>query len=96
MDLTLEGSIGGDPAQSLSIDPGSCTVGKVKARVTGDVTFAREGIRIEVDRPTAKNARPQPPFVLDTREWMVAQDSSPSSSATPGLPPAPAPSGKHH
>lgn len=95
VDLVLEGSIAGDTTRALPIDPGSLSIGKVKTRVLGDVTFAPEGVRIEVDRPSGKAPTPPPPFVFDTRDWTSpAVDTVPVPKPVATTPSA-APSGRH-
>jgi serine/threonine-protein kinase len=94
VDIVFEGSVAGDSTHPLGIDPGSITVGKVKSRLNGTVTFPRGGVCIEVDRPSAKTPRPQAPFVLDTREWLAPPEAAGASKAAPTPPPtasAPAP-----
>jgi eukaryotic-like serine/threonine-protein kinase len=68
-DIVLDGTVGGDSARPLRIDPGVLTVGKVKSKLTGDAMIEHDGVRIEVDRPAPKTGALPPPFVFDTREW---------------------------
>jgi len=92
VDLTFEVAIAGDTSRPLNIDPGTITVGKNKMRMTGDVAFEHDGLRIEVYRPSPPKGVPAaPPYVLDTREWTVPRDAT--ASSTSSAPPAPVPTG---
>ncbi len=79
-DILLDGSISGAPSLPLHIDSGTLTVGKLRTRLTGVVTLTPEGVRAEVDRPSARAAS-STPFVFDTRDWTQQPAKPPASAA---------------
>jgi serine/threonine-protein kinase len=92
-DLVLDGNIQGDSAQPLHIDPGTLSLGKVKARLTGTISLAPDGIRAEVDRPQ-RTGPPLPPFVVDTRDWTAPSKEKPAPPPPPSASAMPAPSAR--
>lgn len=92
-DVLMEGEMSGTPPQKLRIDPGTLTIGKVKAPLMGEVTFEAGGVRVEVDRPFGKGPLP-PPFVLDTRDWTTRGEGRGKQDAAPAPTPAASASGR--
>jgi len=92
-DVVMEGDIGGSPPKTLRVDPGTLTIGKVKAPLMGEVTFEAGGLRVEVDRPFGKGPLP-PPFVLDTRDWTTHGEGGGKPEAAPAPTPSASASGR--
>jgi serine/threonine-protein kinase len=91
LDLVFEGAVGGDPSQGLRIESGALSFGKAKSKLTGLVTFGQDGVRVEVDRPSARPGATSPPFVLDTRDWTASQKAPAPAPAPTSAPPSPPP-----
>jgi serine/threonine protein kinase len=94
-DVVMEGTIGGVPSQVMHVESGSLLIAKVKNPLLGEVTLGHDGLRVEIDRPSAKGP-PPPPFVLDTRDWMQPAGTLPAASTRPAVTSAPAPSAGRH
>jgi serine/threonine-protein kinase len=75
-DVSIEGKIGGRPADLIAITEGVVTVQDESSPVKGSVTLDRTGIRIEIDRPRAAASAP-PLLVFDTRA-LTRPPASPS------------------
>jgi hypothetical protein len=84
VDLVVSGNVSGNPATPLPIQAGRLAIGKTSSVVSGTLSLAATGLRVQIERPAGASPLPSSPstpstasrgagaapaLVLDTRAW---------------------------
>lgn len=75
IDVVVSGKVAGDPATPLALTGGKLTLGKAASNVSGALALKSDGLRVEIDRPSA-HGETVAALVFDSREWTGAADTA--------------------
>jgi hypothetical protein len=79
MDLIVSGFVQGDPSKPLPLRDGKLALGTVTRAVPGVVTFESDGMRVELEAPSARGI--ESAAVFDTHEWTTTKARPVKASA---------------